>query len=167
MVYLSVKGLRQWPSLGQSAIRFITTCVCSTMEAFIKEMAGFRQRQRQAVAAGTDLKKFPLRDWYAQMKWSDKYRDGPPMERLESLLCTVPVFTVGVTGPRGAVRLAGVRWVGPCSASVCFPMRSRASQSRRVRNLVAACRAMPLPLQQLGSCHKLAYLQADEAPPSE
>ena len=73
-------------------------------------------------------------------------------------MCSAPC---GLVCPRSAVRLPGVCWMGPCSASACFPITGRElRKGRLVRSLLAVCCAMPLSLQQLGPGNTLAYLQA-------
>ena len=83
--------------MGQSLIHFVSTFVCAA-RGFIQKMINFRQRQQQARVDDIDPKKFPQKDWRAQGKWGKHTRNGPPKERLDSLLSTMLVFRAGVTG---------------------------------------------------------------------
>ena len=52
-IYISVNGHRQWPSLGQPLIHFISTLVGNAREAFVQEMIALRKKQQQALADTT------------------------------------------------------------------------------------------------------------------
>ena len=84
--------------MGQSLIHFSSTFVCVARGPFIQSMINFRWRERQAQADKVDPKKFPQMHWRAKVKWRKNTRDGPPKERLVSLLSAVAVFRAGVSG---------------------------------------------------------------------
>ena len=100
-IYISVNGHRQWPSLGQPLIHFISTLIGNAREAFIQEMIALRKKQVQTRADGVDVDAFPKRDWSAKVKWyksTAQPRAGPPKERVDSLLSTTPIFKAAMTG---------------------------------------------------------------------
>ena len=92
LTHVDIWSVAQRPSLGQPLIQFVSTLVCNAREAFVQQMIGFRKKQQESRADEVDLLQFPLRDWTAQVTWGPKTRMGPPKERIDSLLSTVPVF---------------------------------------------------------------------------
>ena len=128
VVYISGKGHRQWPSVAESTVLFITRCVGKAREEFIRQLADLRRRQRiaqqeDAQAAreaarqaakrdkGQDTqqvdtegdapkkrKKDKLRYWAGPFKWDKTTRGGPPLERLLPIMSTVDILTVSVFG---------------------------------------------------------------------
>ena len=84
-IYISVNGHRQWPSMGQPLINFISTLIGNARVAFIQEMIALRKKQAHAKANNLDI---PKRDWKAPVKWykgTAHPRAGPPKERLTPL----------------------------------------------------------------------------------
>ena len=97
-IYISVNGHRQWPSMGQPLINFISTLIGNARVAFIQEMIALRKTQAHAQANNLDI---PKKDWTAPVKWykgTTHPRAGPPKERLDSLLSTTPIFKAAMAG---------------------------------------------------------------------
>ena len=98
--------------------------------------------------------------WSSWVPCSPNIAIGHLFSRLfrKKAVCFAPC---GLVCPRSAVRSPGVCWMGPCSASACFPITGRELRKGRLERS-PACFAMPLPLQQRGPYNKQTYLQAGD-----
>ena len=56
-IYISVNGHRQWPSMGQPLINFISTLIGNARVAFIQELIALRKAQADAKANNLDIPK--------------------------------------------------------------------------------------------------------------
>ena len=110
-IYISVNGHRQWPSMGQPLINFISTLIGNARVAFIQEMIALRKKQAHAQANNLDI---PKKYWTATCEMVQGHSSPPcgPSQRATSF---APLHDTNLQGCYGrrcsrAKGLCGLKW---------------------------------------------------------